>query len=97
MWSNGGQRRGRAGFENSQVAKIRRLRNFITCEILQVVKIRNLAKFLQWSNFLQFVAPISFQLLTFISEFSLDSSCLSRLDDVGVFSLYNYKNSHKMR
>ena len=86
MWSNGSQSGGRAGCEISQLAKI-----------LQVAKIRNPTKFLQWSNFLQFVAPISFRLMTHIFEFGLDSSCLSRLDDVGVFSLYNYKNSHKMR
>ena len=64
-------------------------------EAEQVAKIRNPAKLLQWSNFLQFVAPISFRLLTRISEFGLDSSCLSQLDDVGIFSLYNYKNSQK--
>ena len=83
--------------EAEKVAKFHNLRNFASCEILQVVKIRNPAKFLQWSNFLQFMVPISFRLLTSIFEFDLDSLCLSWLDDVGVFSLYNYKNSHKMR
>ena len=61
------------------------------------VEVEQVAKFLQWSNFIQFGAPISIRLMTHISEFGLDSSCLSRLDDVGVFNLYNYKNSHKMR
>ena len=83
--------------EAEQVAKIRNLRNFTDCEILQVTKIRNLAKFLKWPKFLQFVAPVSFRLLMRIFEFVLDSLCLSRLDDVGLFSLYNYKNSHEMR
>ena len=66
-------------------------------EAEQVGKIRNPVKFLQWSNFLQFVAPISIQLMTRIFEFGLDSSFMSRIDDVGVFCLYNYKNSQKMR
>ena len=86
--------------EAEQVLKIHNLRNFASCEgceILQVAKFCNPAKFMQRSNFLQFVAPISFRLLTRISKFGLDSSCLGRLDDIGVFSLYNYKNSHKMR
>ena len=47
--------------EAEQIAKIfRNLPNFADCEILQVAKIRNPAKFMQWSNFLQFVAPVSF-------------------------------------
>ena len=76
--------------EAEQVAKICNLRNFSSFKNSQ------LAKFLQWPKFLQFMAPVSFQLLTHISKFGLDSSCLSWLDDVGLFSLYNYKNSHKM-
>ena len=66
-------------------------------EAEQVDKISQPVKFMQWSNFLQFVAPISMQLMTRISECGLHSSCLSQLDDVGVFRFYNYKNSHKMR
>ena len=61
------------------------------------ILLRVKAYILQWHKFLQFVAPVSFRLLTRISEFGLDSSCLSRLDDVGLFGFYNYKNSHKMR
>ena len=62
----------------------------------EVAKICNLEKFLQWSTFLQFLAPVSFQLLTRISELISNSSCLSRLEDVGLFSWYNYKNSHNV-
>ena len=69
----------------------------VKVEAEQVAKIRNLVKFLQWSNFLQFMALISIRLMTRIFKFGLDSSCFSRLDDVGVFSLYNCKNSRKMR
>ena len=77
--------------EAEQVAKIRNLRRFSTSKILQP------AKFLQWSKFLQLMAQISFRLMTRTFEFGSYSSCLSRLEDVGLFSLYNYKNSHKMR
>ena len=46
--------------EAEQAVKIRNLRNFATYEILQVAKIRNPAKFMQWSIYLQFEAPNSF-------------------------------------
>ena len=75
--------------EAEQVAKIRNLRNFTSCEILQVAKIRNPVKLLKWPKFLQFVALVSFRILMCISKFVLDSLCLSPLDDVSLFSLYN--------
>ena len=62
--------------EASQVAKILNLRNSQPCKISAVVQFSSVCG----SN--------SFRLLTRISEFVLDSSCLSQLDDVGVFSLY---------
>ena len=63
----------------------------VKVEAEQVAKIHNPVKFLKWPNFLQFVALISIQLMTRISDFGLDSSCMSRLNDVSVFRLYNYK------
>ena len=40
----------------------------VKVEVEQVAKIRNPAKFLQWSTFLQLEAPISFRLLSCASS-----------------------------
>ena len=63
------------------------MRNFATCEILQVAKFLQPYKIYVRDHFLLFSALFSFCLLTCSSDFGLDSSCLSRLNDFGIFSL----------
>ena len=70
-----------------QVAKIHKLRKFIGYEILQLAKFLQPCKIPTVTQFLLDFAPFSFWLQTYNSEFGLDSSCLSRLNDFGIVSL----------
>ena len=74
-----------------------RLRIFGTCEILQVEKISQPCKISAVAQFLMFSTSFSFWLLTCSSEFGLDSSCLSRVNDFGIVSLQKLQNLPKMR
>ena len=65
------------------------LRNFATCEILQVANFRNPAKFLLPSFSFAFLIQISSDSIC-IFEFGSGSSCLNWIEDNEVFGLQNY-------
>ena len=79
-----------------QEAKFRRLRNFPTCEILQVAKISQSGKIHVVLHFHAFSALLSFWFLICNAEFDLNSSCLDHSTILVKLACKNYKISHKM-
>ena len=80
-----------------------RLRKFAGYEILQpaeflqVANFRNPTKFMHGPNSFYFMLHFSSGFWPATSKFGLDSSCLSRLNNLASLACINYKNSHKMR